>query len=68
MRQSSRSNRRTFELGNVQISISAPTVYKLALENVTMKNVAASGLALTCSNSTVSTTDAEIRLQGVRCQ
>ena len=59
---------RTFELGNVAISITPPTVYKLALENVTMTNVAGSGLALTCSNSKVSTTDAEIRLQGVRCQ
>lgn len=58
----------TFELGNVTITITPPTVYKLALENVTMRNVPGSGLALTCSNSKVSTTDSEIRLQGVRCQ
>jgi predicted outer membrane repeat protein len=58
----------SFQLDNVTISVASPTVYKLSLHNLVMKNAAASGQSLICSNSKVSTSDSEIYLRGVTCQ
>jgi hypothetical protein len=57
-----------FELDNVAISIAAPTLYKLSLHNLAMKNVTGSGQALSCSNSKVTTSDSAIYLRGVTCR
>lgn len=55
-------------LDGIAITISSPTLYKLSLHNVTMKNVSGSGQSLSCSNSKVSTSDSTIYLVGVICQ
>jgi hypothetical protein len=62
-----------FELDHVTISIGPTTwgpttLYKMALEGVTMRNTASSGLNLICSNRMVLSMDPEIRVMGVMCQ
>jgi hypothetical protein len=56
------------ELDKVTIANASPTLYKLSLHNVAMKNVANSGLALSCSNSKVSTSDSARYLRSVTCR
>lgn len=55
------------ELDNVAFPLMSP-IYKLSLHNLAMKNVLASGLELSCSNSKVLTSDPAVFLHEVTCR